>query len=197
MPKPAELIEELIMPNGIKLPSIDGGFFCSRRDPVREALSWLKAQERFLSPSSSVVILGLGAGFHLQLLPSSIHSQIQVIELRPELIERWKKLNPDSKIPIVSTESEILGATILDFRPAWTGSEAAYENLSRNLRGASRTSLQAQAEKKDLWILAEALKQSSAPENLDLTIKDIAQAIAIENQSEEARLWRALRELVL
>jgi hypothetical protein len=196
MPKPAELVE-LIMPNGIEVPSIKGHFVCSRRDPMREALSWLKAQERFLSPASPAIILGLGAGFHLQLLPSSVHSQIQVIELRLELIERWKTRHPDSKIQVLSTAPKILGATVLEFRPAWTGLEDQYENLSRHLRGASRSGLQAQAEKKDLWILAEALKQSSVPENLDLTIKDIAQAITIENQSEEARLWRALRELVL
>jgi hypothetical protein len=196
MPKLAELVE-LTLANGLMLPSIDGGFFCSRRDPVREASLWLKAQERFLSTASPIIILGLGAGFHLQLLPAHYKSHVQVVELRPELIELWTSFNPDSELRIISTAPDVVGATVLEFRPAWIGLEESYENLSRHLRGASRQSLQAQAENSDLWILAEALKQSSVPENLDLTIKDIAQAISIENQSEEARLWRALRELVL
>ena len=187
---------QLTMSQG--LPAIEGRFFCSRRDPMREALSWQQAHERVLKSASRVVILGLGAGFHLQNWPFT--KDLTVVELRPQLIQLWSQLHPEAAngIRFRSGIDEIsIDHMVIEFRPAWNGLESRYEELSRALRGASRISLQNQAEQKDLWILAEALQGLSLPENVELTIKDIVQAISIENQSEEARMWRALRELVL
>lgn len=192
--QPSEVVE-LTLPNGKTLPSIDGRFFCSRRDPEREALSWLKANEGLFSLSSNVVILGLGAGFHVQNFPGV--KQLTVVELRSQLVDRWKWQVSRSDIQVVSALESSDEAVVLEFRPAWSGLEAEYVNLSRRLRGADLAALKTQAEKKDLWILAEALEQIQAPDGLELSIKDIVHAIAIENQSEEARMWRALRELVL
>ncbi len=192
--KPAELVELPQFP-GLKLPSIEGRFFCSRRDPAREAVAWFKAQQFLLSDIETVVILGLGAGLHLAAFPENI--KVHVLELRSELIDFWRQANPDS-LAIVHQNIENLPETlILEFRPAWSGMEEAYQAFSRTLRQAARSALQEAAEKKDLWILSEALQNANdIPENIELTIKDIAQAIPMENQSEEARLWRALRELV-
>jgi hypothetical protein len=195
MPEWAKLVE-LKIENGLKLPSIEGRFFCSRRDPKREAQSWLEAHQRKIKSNQPLIILGLGAGFHIDLLQSEIQNPIHVIELRPELVGCWKAQNPDSHILICHQATGIPFGCLLEFRPAWSGLEAEYETLSRELRQVSRSSLHQSAEEQDLWILAEALKHSQLPENLELTIKDIVQMIPLENQSEEARLWRALRELV-
>lgn len=193
----AEIVE-LTLSQGCAVPSIEGRFFCSRRDPMREALSWLQAHERLLKSASRVIVLGLGAGFHLE--NWKFTKDLTVVELRPQLIERWTRLRPQAAAPI-RFRSELneaaLDQTVIEFRPAWNGLESEYETLSRTLRGVSRISLQNQAEKKDLWILSEALQNLELPENVELTIKDIVQCLSIENQSEEARMWRALRELVL
>jgi hypothetical protein len=197
MLKPAELIE-LTVENDLKLPSIEGRLFCSRRNPEREAALWIENHRQVLKSARQVSVLGLGAGFHIVALPT--HLEIQVIELRPQLIARWQEMGwgqnlPNTRITLQVDAAKVEGP-ILEFRPAWSGLEAQYETMSRNLRGVHRSALENEAERKDLWILAQALQKARLPENLELTIKDIVNLIPIENQSEEARLWRALRELV-
>ncbi len=194
MLKPAELIE-LTIENELKLPSIEGRLFCSRRNPEREAALWIENHRQVLKSAQAVLVLGLGAGFHLAALPKQL--KIQVIELRPPLIARWQAMGASENLQIIdAADIEISETPVLEFRPAWSGLESQYEALSRNLRGLHRSALQREADRKDLWILAQALQNARLPENLELTIKDIVNLIPIENQSEEARLWRALRELV-
>jgi hypothetical protein len=187
MPEALELVEHHLG-NGVSIPSIAEYCFCSRRDPVREAELWLQRQKI----SGPVLVLGLGAGFHIQALP--VELEIHVIELRPALVERWQRINK-RLLKIHDPKIDFCGE-ILEFRPAWSGLEIQYQEISNNLRGLNRQGLQTKAEAQDLWILSEALRKSELPENYEITIKDIVNLIPIENQSEEARLWRALRELV-
>ncbi len=196
MPEWVKLVE-LKTENGMRLPTLDGRFFCSRRDPKREAQSWLQSQRRLISENKTLVVLGLGAGFHIEALQAAVTNPIHVIELRPELIGHWQIHNSESKIQVSPSIVPSENLQILEFRPAWNGLEVRYENLSRELRSVHIHSLRAEAEAHDLWILSDALKKANLPENLELTIKDIVHAIPLENQSEEARIWRALRELVL
>jgi len=186
-------IEVQQLENGLKVPTFEGSYFCSRKNPLKEAETWVLANQSKLQSNPKVIILGLGAGFHVELLKD--RPETYVIELREELIQAWKQYNSHLQIHFLSPDSEIEGLAI-DFRPAWTGNEKHYENLSRKIRGVCKWSLQEAAEKKDLWILSEALKKASLPEQMDLTVKDIADLFPIENQTDEARIWRTLRELV-
>lgn len=179
--------------NGVEVPTFDGIYLCSRRNPLKEAEAWVLANKKALDSNDPVIILGLGAGFHLQILKNRPNTY--VLELRSELASAWNQYNWHYPVQFVTAEP-FPAAITLDFRPAWAGLEKEYEALSRKLRGVSKAALQEEAEKKDLWVLAEALKSAQFPEQLDLSVKDIAELFPLENQTPEARIWRTLRELV-
>ncbi len=161
--------------NGIQVPTLEGRQFCSGRDPIREARTWFGMELPFLINSTDVLVLGLGAGFHIQEILWSEHCphQLWVVEKNGELVDLWKKENKhetrNQKIQFLSLETDFdkhpfREALILEFRPAWTGNDEFYQQLSKNLRGPS---------------IKEKISQLSA---LD--------------QTQPAKIWRALRELV-
>jgi hypothetical protein len=179
--------------NGMKVPTIGELYFCSRRDPLKEAQAWLQANRQILESSSEVIILGLGAGFHIQLLEE--RPRTTVVELRSELASAWQAFHPDFQIPVLANHG-LTTAQVLEFRPAWTGLEAAYLTLSKRLRAVSVETLLDQAEQSDLWVLAESLKNSQRSIEVEITVKDISNLFPLENQTTEAKLWRALKEFV-
>lgn len=185
-------IELIELSNQVTVPSIEGRYFCSRRDPLQEAQKWFESVERSCQGQSEILVLGLGAGFHL--LPLfELGSQIFVFEAEPLLKEAWPL---KGKLQFVDSDIQTK-ALVLEFRPAWAGNDNAYLQASRKFRGSDVQSLKDQAENQDLWILAQSLEKSQWPENFEISIKEIAEMIPKENQTEEARMWRALRELVL
>lgn len=186
-------IEILQIGNGLKVPTFEGTYFCSRKDPIKEAQTWLQSHRAVLESNDSVIILGAGAGFHLQLLNNRPNTF--AIELHSELLKAWSQYNSEISIPVFGSADRLSGR-VLEFRPAWNGNTDKYEILAQKLRGLSKESLLEQAEEKDLWILSEALKNSQWPGKMELNVKDIAQLFTVENQTEEARMWRTLREFV-
>ncbi|MEZ0391025.1 MAG: hypothetical protein ACAH59_02340 [Pseudobdellovibrionaceae bacterium] len=186
-------VEIIQLENGLKVPTFEGLYFCSRKNPLKEAESWILINEKILKEPGPLAILGLGAGFHLQLLKD--RPETFVIELRPELIAAWTQFDSHFPIKLLSEPNEWQGK-VIDFRPAWNGLESEYAELFENLRGLSRKALMRNAEAQDLWILAEALKRTDLPDALELTVKEITSLFPLENQTEEARIWRTLREFV-
>jgi hypothetical protein len=194
--KESKKLELFQLANGMIVPSKEGRLYCSRRDPVKESEKWYQDNERAIQSARQILVLGLGAGFHL--LHFSPEQEIYVLELDQELIDLFlsRELPIKPKIHFVSSGAA-LDATVLEFRPAWLGKEDLYESLSLQFRNLTAASLRQMAEKKDLWVLAEALQAPSLPENLELTVKEIANLFPLENQTQEAKIWRALRELVV
>lgn len=195
MPSENSLIRNIQIENGMVLPALEGRLFCSRRDPVKESEVWYQSNQRAIESAGPLVVLGLGAGFHL--LQIDPDRDVYVIELRPELIEIFERrdLPVKPRIHFVGSDFE-LEATVLEFRPAWMGIEEKYQALSRRLRAADGGSLQLMAEKKDLWVLSEVLNSSPWPKPMELSVKEITKLFPLENQTQEAKIWRALRELV-
>lgn len=184
-------LELKTLSDGTVIPSIEGLIFCSARDPLKEARKWLESVRNSCRGQKEVVVLGLGAGFHvLALLKMGL--QVSVFEARKELIEGWPLKDSVSFID----QNQMTDAIVLEFRPAWTGSEAMYLEASKRLRGVQVGSLRNHAEEKGMWILSQALEISDLPDGLEISIKEIVEIIPKENQTEEARLWRALREMV-
>lgn len=195
MQKENNQIDSFQLENGMWVPSLQGRLFCSRRDPVKEAETWCRQVEASYQSAKAVLILGLGAGFHIVTLPP--REKVFVLELRQDLIEMFSIRNPEfsSQVQFISPETE-WDATVLEFRPAWLGLEKEYSFYSRYFRGVSPSALKDQAEKRDLWMLAQVLDDSENLPNMELTVKDIADLFPGENQTEEAKLWRTLKEFV-
>ncbi len=197
MPHASELQFQKIA-SGDSVPLIQGRIFCSSRDPQKEAQAWLLHQKTSdFETQSSICLLGLGAGFHLDLLLEKTNlSMIHVIELHAELIENWKCQNFHALSRVDFCQSlEESTPLVLEFRPSWGGNEKFYHDLSQKLRQATAQHLQQEADQRGLKELSSALS-SHLKSNFELTVKDVVQVFSLENQSQEARLWRTLREFV-
>ena len=184
--------------SGDSVPSIQGRIFCSSRDPQKEAQSWILHQKiSEMYSHSSICLLGLGAGFHLNLLLEKTNRpMIHVIEHHFQLIEKWQIQNPQYSSRVQFAKSfGIQFPQVLEFRPAWSGNEKFYHELSQKLRQATAKHLQCEAEVRGLTELSQALG-AHLKSNFEMTVKEIAQLFPLENQSEEARMWRTLREFV-
>jgi len=162
--------------SGLQVPSRDGRFLCSQRDPQREAQNWMDMHRQFCTFGDVIVVMGLGAGFHLDLLLKEFSTlRVDVIELCPVLIESWTEKNPDAKDRVNFLSSSDLSEfelvkqkmpVILDYRPAQWGLEGQYQRIFEFLLGG------------------------------DVSIKNIAQDLSVNDQSLDAKTWRALEELV-
>lgn len=163
--------------SGALVPSLAGRLFCSGRDPQKEARSWFQLQLPFLKNSRQVLLVGLGAGIHLQeILSSSVCPQrIRVVEREEGLVQHWKNSQRQSEVcPWVQVDFLSTAETLpresfqeflmLEFRPAWNGNENFYQELVQKIRGPS--------------------------------IKEILVQVSSQDQSKTAKIWRALQELV-
>ena len=181
--------------NGMILPQTQGKLYCSRRDPVKEASNWFCHHQESINQAEHIIILGLGAGFHLLNFEST--QQVTVVELNPQLIEVFEGRQHPSKPQIQYLEGGgNREGTVLEFRPAWVGNEERYEAVSRRLRGCDQQALIAGAERRHLREMAEHFKRLPESDQRDLTIKDLVHTIDAYDQSFHSKMWRCLRELV-
>ena len=197
MPHASEMHFQKLV-SGDSVPSIQGRIFCSSRDPQKEAQAWILHQKiSELDSQSSICLLGLGAGFHLNLLLEKTNRPFfHVIEQHDLLIDMWQSQNPQFLSRVQFSKSfESPSCPVLEFRPSWSGNEKFYHELSQKLRQATAKYLQLEAQQRGLSELSLALG-AHLQSNFELTVKDIVQLFPIENQTEEARLWRTLREFV-
>lgn len=150
----------------------NGFALCSLRNPEREAMLWLQQWDKYLADELEVVVLGLGAGHHVQQLAQNFNDiLIHVVEPDSNLIELYKKQNitlPNINLmndKFIPEHFQLL--PILDFRPSWQGFVSVYQNILTSLRGENNN------------------------------IKEICQSLSAQDQSQEAKICRALRELVV
>ncbi len=69
-------------------------FFHSRYDPLNEAQAWLKKGVKAINKNQVVIVIGLGAGYHIQQLAESISEQtILIIEFNDTYFS-WFKNSP-------------------------------------------------------------------------------------------------------
>ena len=141
----------------------DGRLLHSARDPIGESQKWLKkCNEMFLDLGSEkqIVIVGFGAGFHVQALYNQIKSfglstQIHVLDIADGQKSETSELNFDGeclgpkvilhKIKVIESslstdevqsivDSLPEDARILSFIPAWSGAEGKFELLLKRLK---------------------------------------------------------------
>lgn len=107
--------------------SRNGRLLCSPRNPVKEAVDWLKRQN-ITSEDRSVLVLGYGAGFHVHELKKQFPNlNIHILELD------MNYNNVDFQF-VTNPNMEEYDA-ILSFRPAWAGMEEKYLKLYLQLTG--------------------------------------------------------------
>ncbi|MBC7371632.1 MAG: hypothetical protein H7326_08710 [Bdellovibrionaceae bacterium] len=183
---------------------------CSLKDATSEAEKWVSEQN--MSISNEIVVLGLGAGFHIRALQEAHPGlKIHIVECRDQLAPIYKK-QIQSVIENYSCyhnleellSSELFERTITKslpvyfFRQCWGMQEDLFYSLWKNLTGRSVYAIARHFANLGLEIdetTLATLKTTEAP----LTIRD-ATDIIINSKTPEARAQRsyfeALKELI-
>lgn len=157
------------------LPLREGRALCSLRDPVREAQLWLQSQKvRWADGEIGKVpflVLGLGAGFHVDLLVSqNPNAKIHIFEVDQILIEKFqeKKMSSNLFFWNESEKNNLKEALfsqfpiVVGFRPAWFAAESSYIDVESYFLGQ----------------------------------QNIKQIVSHSLPSEESLEWKILREVV-
>ena len=195
---------------GYLLPLEGKVALCDLQDPAGQAEKWVSEQN--MSISNEIVVLGLGAGFHVRALQEAHPGlKIHIVECRDQLAPIYRK-QIQSTIENYSCfhnleellSSELFERTITKslpvyfFRPCWGMQQDLFYSIWKNLTGRSVYAIARHFANLGLEIddtTLATLKTSEAP----LTIKD-ATDIIIKSDTPKAREQRsyfeALKELV-
>ncbi|HEY8269871.1 MAG TPA: hypothetical protein VIG33_03220 [Pseudobdellovibrionaceae bacterium] len=195
---------------GYLIPFEDKKALCDFSNPQEEAERWVASQN--MTISNEIVLLGLGAGFHLRALKEArSYLKIHVIECRDQLLPIYKK-QIQSQVENYSCfhsleallDSEVFETTLIKslpvyfLRSSWGAQDDLFYSFWNNLTGRSVYAIAKHFASLGIEIdegTLVSLKQSERP----LTIKD-ATEIIIKSESSAAKesrgYFETLRELL-
>ncbi|MCC6278622.1 MAG: hypothetical protein IT289_11970 [Oligoflexia bacterium] len=104
---------------GFQVPELDGIALHSLVDPVKEAIQMVDAAMPRLMGARTVIVLGLGGGFHLDEIKRQITGNIVVIEARQELADEVlakdpRRIDKDHVLVAPSTEDLLESSVLLE-----------------------------------------------------------------------------------
>lgn len=195
---------------GYLIPYEDAKALCDFINPLEEAERWLATQD--LTISNEIVLLGLGAGFHLKILQEAHpYLKIHVIECRDQLLPIYKKqigshLENYSCFQSLEAllDSDVFETTIVKSLPvyflkkSWGSQEDLFYSLWKNLTGRSVYAIAKHFANLGIEIdegTLSSLKQSEKP----LSIKEATEIIVKSDclAAKETRgYFETLRELL-
>ncbi len=184
----------------------EGQALASLRDPRGEALKW--AYSLGVLPASHIIVVGLGAGFHVAALADIDPGvRITVIESRESLIPVFRSQFPELaervEVCIVQDAQELFRSDlfqevlehqsfVISFRECWGQQAAFFSEAFAHLTGRSVESVRYHFE--DFGINMKALYMR--PDQL-LSIKDVIPVVEASTMSERNKqIFRVLGELV-
>lgn len=182
----------------------NGHSLCSTRDPQREASQWVALQK----PSAlHCWILGLGAGYHVaQLAKQYPDVLISVVDHRTELkakfFKNFPQLDHQVQVEIVSSEEDLLVSksfalfgenvsSVHIFRPAIQYEQREYDLYSKSLRGQTPKSCVVLSDMMHIGLTSEAVGRFK-----EFQIKEILEAVQSEEDGQQYKIIKLLRELV-
>lgn len=184
----------------------EGQPLASLRDPRGEALKWVYSLGAF--PSSHIVVVGLGSGFHISALADLDPTvRITVVDSRASLIPVFRSQFPEleGRVEILIAENvqELMKsdlyaevardrAYVLSFRECWGSQSSQFSGFFAHLTGRSAEAVRYHFE--ELGINMKALYFQS---NNLLSIKDVLPVVEASVMPENKKqIFRALGELV-
>lgn len=180
---------------------------CSQSAALQEASDWV-SKHHF--SENHVVILGLGAGFHLeQWLLQHPGARATVIETREGLSSPFLKTHPElrSRFEVLVLESlealsrhEIIDEIaaeqppVLCFRPSWGDRQTLFEKFFAFLTARSPEGLQCFLEK----FGEKGLQIEALPQHRLLSVRDLGLLVETGFQNEKrSQVVRVLKELLV
>lgn len=84
-----EVIDWVQAEGGHIVPRQEGNLICSKVNPVEEARRWVQSIAVDISKDDGIAVMGLGGGFHIQILRERFpEAKILVLERHPSIVSR-------------------------------------------------------------------------------------------------------------
>ena len=183
-------------------------------DPIKEAQNWL-IEQGDLSEFEYIVVLGLGAGFHIDILAQTYpNNKIIVIENYEEFTNNRKKKSDNIQVILATNANHIWNFQVIQalvlkkfklikYFPVTQIATHFYQNVENQLLARDSTGFHKQVDlrpkQKELFLDVKVESKPSVKNNIQslISIKDIVSYSQIqESNSKEALIWKALGELV-
>jgi len=193
------------------VPVLDGKALHSTVNPKLEAEKLVRDEIEHLSGVRTVVVLGLGGGYHVEELRKAVPATVLVIEAEKDIALAVQDKNPGllEEVQVIAGLSPSLLATEKDVLKAMSGGfgffkhpaslrmrPAYYKSVLQMLTSRAFGSLKTlSSENPDLAKFFSSLEIS---EDENATLPRIEEAIQRRTQplDEASMIWMALRELV-
>lgn len=207
------MVEVITARNGKRVLKKDGKLLASAFDPVREATVWADKIKAGVDEGETVIILGMGAGYHVEELALSCpKNPIYVVEKDAEIAERALEICHGLERERVIVEPDWIHLVESDvFREALSGvyriaihgpsyqlAPDYYGAVERLLRGRDRLSfLLLLKTRPELLPLLDAEAVSAIGDEA-ISIKTICRIFSPRSAaSRERRIWQVLEELIV
>ncbi len=205
----------LVSKNGHPVPVLNGISLCSMVDPIKEAQKWFDSYKDILNDFDHIFVLGIGGGYHIDLLLESLpEALITVVEREASLVRGLEKKIIDwgDRVAVLSNPSinhiksyesfhcvvEQSSYCVLVHPISFSNNPEFYKDIEDFLLGRSTEGLS----------YISAIKGQTNPYYQDFqkkynltgkeSIKDIVHLIQKKNVdlSDEDLLWLSLGELI-
>ena len=193
--------------------SWQGHLLCSKYNPIAEAQSWVKSVEPQILNKKHIIVLGLGAGYHVfELSKLFPHKKIIVIEIDQDIFDFHQKYNSIDISKVCSIRlgerSLLVKRTairkalresygVLVHKPSCRFNSVDYGELKSFLLGRSCDSVNSLFSiRDDLVDIVNLKKMSSLSQDKLVSIKDVLRCMPLSNDQKEFKVFRALGELI-
>ena len=191
----------------------NGRHICSSVDPEHEAREWVKGLNDSLRSAKTIVVLGLGNGFHVVELEKAYpSSRIVVIETRMDMLapcQGLQGLSMSSTDVIIAESLDVLKAqsrikkvlqssfAVVQYRPVTNTDAKLFEQFYELLIGRSEDSFRFHLMTRKDWL--RNVNSTSDNQNADkwLGIHDLQGSLSEDANYSDYHLVQALRELVI
>lgn len=138
------MIEVVQARSGDEVFKYNGRLLASRNDPRQESQLWLETYRSLIRGSKSAIVLGAGAGYHIERLISEYPSlPVYVIDPRTDICDRIKNkfgftfsnIHFIDKAELISERALANTFVILKHIPSWFGLEEKFQSEIIKLSG--------------------------------------------------------------
>ncbi len=192
--------------SGMAIPYIEGKPLCSKVNPDREAKAWAeRAVGRLYKSTDTLIILGYGAGYHVEELRKITKHNIVVFEVIEEIVssaleDKQLKVIFFSKVDDVLKNIKLKDMfskkfQVLQHYPSTSPFLGEYESIRHAITARERSAFKTQV---DLHLPSPLLANMNFSESDELlTAKDISTHLTQSKTSNpKSYIWKILGDLL-
>ncbi len=144
------MLDEVRSKSGHRVLRCEGRLLASREDPVREAIRWVESNRKYFRDRKSVIVLGVGCAYHLELLIQEVGVENVVgIDCTDEIISWCRGRLQGTNINIFSSQDVLQlkrfvsqSYAVLKYFPSVVANQKVFNEIYEFLLGRTKAGAQ-------------------------------------------------------